>query len=242
MEHEDGTGAGRRRVLVGLGALVAVLAVAVAGLRVTGEDEAPTPSTTTTSTSTTVPPSTTTIPTAELDAAVFPDRAAGAGYADPRELARAYAERLGFLDPIVGVFTQGDARSGEVALRVTESGPPSVVLVRQLGDDRWYALGVVGEPIRLDTPAAGARLTAPQPLAGAAYAFEGTVSVALYVDGNDEPIAETVVTGRGDGTLGDFTGSIDFTVPAGATRGTLVLRDLGGEGGTVSASVVRIRF
>jgi hypothetical protein len=246
----DRRAATQRRVLYGLGGLVAVLAIVVGVLAVTdddGTDEATAGSTTTavpTTSSSTVAP-TTTVPAADLDLAMFPDRLGARSFTEPREVAKAFAvEVLGFSDPIVGPFNAGDARSGEVAIRVSESGPPTIVLLRQLSDQHWYAIGSSAEPIVLTTPTAGSVLTAPQPLLGQAYAFEGTVNVALYVDGNDDPIAETVVTGRGDGVLGDFSGEIDFPPPAGASRGRLVLRSLGGEDGdaTLAATAIRIRF
>jgi hypothetical protein len=245
----DDRASAQRRVLYGLGALVVVVAVVVGALALTGDDDDPesaVPTTTSSSTTTTsVVASTTVVPAAELDVAMFPDRLGTRSFDDPREAARAFAtEELGFDDPIVGVFNAGDSRSGEVAIRFSESGAPTVVLVRQLSDAHWYVLGAVAEPIVLTTPAAGAVLTAPQPLLGQAYAFEGTVNVALYVDGSEDPIAETVVTGRGDGILGDFSGEIDFTVPSGVTRGRLVLRSLGGEEGssTIAATAIRVRF
>lgn len=244
----DERASAQRRVLYGLGALVVVVAVIVGALALTGDDDDPEPvasTTTSSSTTTTVVASTTTVPAAELDIAMFPDRLGTRSFDDPREAARAFAtEELGFEDPIVGVFNAGDGRSGEVAIRFSESGAPTVVLVRQLSDEHWYVLGAAAEPIVLTTPAGGAVLTAPQPLLGQAYAFEGTVNVALYVDGSEDPIAETVVTGRGDGILGDFSGEIDFTVPSGVTRGRLVLRSLGGEEGatTIAATAIRVRF
>jgi hypothetical protein len=196
-------------------------------------------------TSTTAAAPTTTVAPAELDIAMFPDRLGTRSFSDAREVAKAFAvEVLGFADPVVGPFDAGDSRSGEVAVRVGEAGPPTVVLVRQLTDQHWYARGSSAEPIVLNSPTSGAVLVAPQPLLGEAYAFEGTVNVSLYVDGNEDAIAETVVTGRGDGVLGPFSGDIDFTVPAGATRGRLVLRSLGGEDGTatLAATAVRVRF
>jgi hypothetical protein len=245
----DDSGATQRQVLYGLGALVLVLALLVGILSLTDDGDDTTPSTTTSSTSastsstsTTAAPATT-IPDAELDIVMFPARDGARTFNDPRLVARAFAvDLLGFTDPVVGLYTAGDSRSGEVAIRVAEAGPPTVVLVRQLSNDNWYVLGAQAEPIVLTTPAAGTRLVAPQPLLGEAYAFEGTVNVSLYVDGTDDPIAQTVVTGRGDGILGPFAGEIDYTAPSGTTRGTLVLRSLGGEDGeaTMAATAIRV--
>ena len=57
------------------------------------------------------------------------------------------------------------------------------------------------------------------------------------MDGTQEPVAETFVTGRGDGVLGDFTGELTFDDPTGATHGVLVLTsDSGEDGAPIEAS------
>jgi hypothetical protein len=69
------------------------------------------------------------------------------------------------------------------------------------------------------------------------------VNVLLYVDGTQEPIAETFVTGRGDGVLGDFTGELTYDDPTGATHGVLVLTGESGEDGApVETSVIRVKL
>jgi hypothetical protein len=65
--------------------------------------------------------------------------------------------------------------------------------------------------------------------------------VLLFADGSTEPIARTFVTGRGDGVLGPFEGALEFDVPDGAERGTLVLISPSGEdGSTIAAAAVRV--
>ncbi len=99
------------------------------------------------------------------------------------------------------------------------------------------------DSIRLATPGERARISSPQALSGQAYAFEGTVDVRLFVDGTQEPIAGTFVTGRGDGVLGDFEGELSFVAPEGPTHGVLVLTSGGGEDGApIAAQVVRVRL
>src|SRR4029079_9167443 len=102
---------------------------------------------------------------------------------------------------------------GEVEVRASADGAPTVVLVRQLEDDSWFVIGSTTDSIQLATPEPRATITSPQELIGMAYAFEGTVNVRLYVDGTQEPVADTVVTGRRDGVLGDFSGKPASTVP-----------------------------
>jgi hypothetical protein len=119
----------------------------------------------------------------------------------------------------VGEFRPGDARSGEVPVRPTARGPETTVLVRQLSDDHWYVIGSATEDIGVDRPASGQLLVdSPQPLAGRALAFEGTVRVELVAylaDGRHVSLGETIVTGSGSPPAGPFTGSLDWS-PASA--------------------------
>ncbi len=241
----------RNRVLLGIGAMAAAAAIIVGVLAVTGDDQKiDTVATTTTATdqvtTTTTSPTTTTRVTGPVDPSVpvFPDATSSRRFDDPVAATRAFAvELLGFADPILGEFAQGDTRSGEVEVRSFAQGPPTTVLVRQLQDDSWFVIGASVASIRLDTPAAGATISSPQPLKGAAYAFEGRVVVRLYADGITKPIADTFVMGRGDGVLADFTGQLDFTLPAGAKHGVLVLFEPSAkDGSTSAATVIRVHF
>lgn len=244
----------RSRLLLALGSVAAAVAIVVGVIALNDDDDrtidtadttttAPEPSTTT---STSEPSTTTSALPAVVDPgpAVFPDPTSSRRFDDPAAAARAFAtDLLGFREPLVGDFMQGDSRSGEVEVRAFAQGNPTTVLVRQLEDDTWFVIGAAVESIRLDTPAQGATIASPQVLEGAAFAFEGTVNVRLFVDGVVEPIAETFVTGRGDGELGDFAGELAFDLPAGAQHGVLVLSEASGEdGSTVAATVIRVHF
>ena len=239
----------RKRLLIGLGSAAAVLAVVAGVLAVTQDDDEPvtTELTTTTTEGTTTTEATTTtsepaFATVDPDQPVFPDPTTSQRFDDPVAAATAFATELaGFSDPTVGPFMEGDARSGEVEVRAFPDGAPTTVLVRQLEDDAWWVIGAETESIQLATPAARDTITSPQALTGQAYAFEGTVAVRLYVDGVQEPVAETFVTGRGDGVLGDFEGELAFTAPAGATHGVLVLLSQSADdGATTEAQVLRV--
>jgi hypothetical protein len=241
----------RKRVLIGLGAVAAIVAVVVGALALTGDDDddpVATDGTTTTESTTTTTESTTTttIPFqgVDPDLPVFPDPTSSQRFDDPVAVATAFAsDFIGFTDPVVGEFESGDSRSGEVQVRGLEDGAPTTVLVRQLEDDSWFVIGATTDSIQLATPEPGATITSPQALVGMAYAFEGTVAVHLYVDGTQEPIADTFVTGRGDGVLGDFSGELEFTDATGATHGVLVLTSESGEDGApIEASVIRVKL
>lgn len=243
----------RTRMLVGIGAIAAAIAVVVGVVALQRDDgskvdavASTTETTRSTGATTTTEATTTTVfaPTVDPTTVVFPDPSTSRRFDDPAALVQSFAvDLLGFRDPILGDFAQGDSRSGEIEVRSSPEGQPTTVMVRQLEDDTWFVLGASVESIRLDTPAAGATITSPQALAGAAMAFEGTVDVALYADGVTEPIASTFVTGRGDGVMGDFSGELAFEAPTGSAYGVLVLYEPGAEdGSTIAATVIRVRF
>ena len=131
---------------------VAVAAVAVAALVIgvlADDDEdvstasttsAATTTTTTTSvaitTTTSTPATTTPVDPSATDAAVWPAPSSGRRFTDPVEAATTFAtEFVGFTDPVVGEFLQGDSRSGEVEVRPRADGPVTTVFVRLLGTD-----------------------------------------------------------------------------------------------------------
>jgi hypothetical protein len=136
----------------------------------------------------------------------------------------------------------GDSRSGEFEVRAVGTGPATTVLVRQMSDDNWYVLGATTPEIEVDEPTAGSAIDHPLQVAGRAAAYEGTVQVAVYGWGVDEPLGTGFVTGRGDGELGPFTGEIDWENPGGG-RGFVVFSSASAEdGSTWQATVVRVGF
>jgi hypothetical protein len=209
--------------------------------------------TTTAGASTTPPPATTNPPTTgapgttiprpvDTATAVWPTVASGARYTDPRAAAAGFAAFVGFDDPIVGEFLQGDARSGEVELRPTATGPVTTVFVRQLQDDLWWVLGSATGNIRLDSPGAGDAITTPVRLVGAANSFEGHVSVTIIEDDGAQPIATGYLTGA-MGELGPFDSEIGFLRPPGHRFGAILLTTTSAEDGRLwEAAVVRVQF
>lgn len=250
---DDQPDTNRKPLWIGLG-IVAVIAVAVGAFLLTRDDdddpvvaEETTTSTAVDGTTTTDADDTTTtvsFPTVDPDLPVFPDPTTSRRFDDPVAAATAFATDLvGMSDPVVGDFQAGDSRSGEVQLRATAEGAPTVALLRQLEDNTWFVIGATTDSIQLATPEPRATISSPQELVGMAYAYEGTVNVRLYVDGTQEPIAETIVTGRGDGVLGDFSGELDYTDTTGATHGVLLLSSAGGQDDSpLEASAIRVRL
>ena len=253
-------GDGRRRpttLIVALVVAVAVIIALVAALvwpRDGGDDTITEPTTTeapTTAAPTTAPttaPSTTTPSTpapapGDTATAVFPDPSTALRFDDPVAAARAFAvDFVGFTDPVIGDFAQGDSRSGEVEVRPRAEGPATTVFVRQLGTDgSWWVLGSATVNITLDSPATGDTITSPVGLTGSALAFEGHVNVEVRQDGASEPIGTGFVTGGGD-MMRPFSGEVAFTAPT-AEQGALVLLTYGGEDDRVlQAVVIRVAF
>jgi hypothetical protein len=180
----------------------------------------------------------------EVRTAVWPWFVTDLRYDDPVEAAVGFAtDYLEFVDPIAGEFMAGDSRSGEVEIRSVETGPATVVFVRQLtADDSWWVLGAASANITIDEPAALAEITSPLTVSGSASAFEGTVDVELRADGVGDPILEGFVTGSGSPEPGPYAETFEFTSP-GETGGALVMRSISSDdGSTLEASVLRIFY
>lgn len=206
------------------------------------------PDTTTPDTTT---PATTDAPTTEvpplpdnLRPAIWPWAHTDTRYDDPVDAATSFAtDFLGFDEPIVGEFMAGDSRSGEVEVRAFDTGPVTLVSVRQLTtDDDWWILAATSENITVDEPEYGAEVVSPLIVSGTVLAFEGTVDVELRADGNGEPIFEGFVTGSGGPEPGPYSESFEFTSP-GPLGGALVMLSRSSEdGSTIEAWTMRIFY
>lgn len=200
--------------------------------------------TTTTIAPTTTAPSTTTAPAGDTATAVWPWVDSDVRYDDPVEAARGFAiDFIGFTDPLIGEFVQGDSRSGEVEVRSIETFAPTIVFVRQLGpDDTWWVLGSATENIVVDAPEALATIASPLSVSGQSSAFEGTVEVEIRADGVDEPVFEGFVTGGGFEGLGPFAEVFAFPNPGGGS-GAIVFQTTSSDDGRIwEAGVIRVSF
>lgn len=255
---------GRPRRPVGLIIAIGVALAAIAALIAvlvwpSGEEGVVTETTTTLAPSTTATPTTepsitpTTAPgttaapppTLPLDTstAVFPFASSTARFHDPVDAARAFAvDFVGFTDPLVGEFRQGDARSGEVEVRPTADGPVTSVFVRQLTPGQsWWVLGAATDNIATDAPGPGDTIGSPVTVSGNAVAFEGVVNVEIRQDGTRQPLGTGTVMGGGD-ILRPFSGQITFSRPS-ADYGAVVFLTRSEQDGRVwEATVVRVRF
>lgn len=205
-----------------------------------------TPSTTSVSSTTTSSTTTTTSPQAARSIAVWPTAASGIRYDAPLAVARAFAlDYLHFVDPIIGQFQQGDARSGEVPVRTTAEGtapgPVTTVIVRQI-DGSWWVLGAATPNIVLTQPAALATISSPVQLRGTSTAFEATVNVSIREDDVAKPLVESFLMGGSNGQMGPFDASFTFASPT-STYGAIVLYTISSANGHVAeATVIRVRL
>ena len=187
---------------------------------------------------------TTALPPEVRAQALWPDVESVTRFDDPVEAARSFAvDLVGFTDPVLGEFRQGDSRSGEVELQPRAGGPVSIVLLRQLApDETWWVLAAVHEDIVIEKPQPRSVIDHPLRLSGRARAFEGTVQVSILADGSPDPIGEGFVTGSGGLDLGPFDGEIPFQTPQ-VDWGALVLYTESAEDGSVWAvTAIRVGF
>ena len=174
--------------------------------------------------------------------AVWPTTMSHIRYGLPEAAALGFATSyLHILNPVIGQFQQGDARSGEVPVRPSTTGPVTTVLVRQLGSDNsWWVLGAGTAAINLTAPTWNASITSPVALKGTSMAFEGTVQTQVR-DDNNAPVGKGYVTG-GSTSMGPFSGSLAFA-KATTKYGAVVLYTTSAENGAVvEAMVMRVRL
>jgi hypothetical protein len=199
-----------------------------------------TPTTTTTRTTTAT---TTTIPVPDVSTAVWPTVAGHDRYRTAIDAARSFAVGyLHFVDPVVGAFRPGDARSGEVSIQLRADGPVTTVVVRQLGSDgTWWVLGATTPNIVIAQPATLATIASPVELSGTSTAFEATVQYVVR-DDHTKPLAEGFVMGGANGTMGPFEAKVAFSRPT-SPYGAVTLYTLSSaDGHVLEATVIRVRL
>ncbi len=174
---------------------------------------------------------------------MWPTAASSTRYPTPEAAATGFAtDYLHMVNPVIGQFQQGDARSGEIPVQPSATGPVTTVLVRQLGSDNsWWVLGAGTAAIALSEPTWNASITSPVTLKGTAMAYEGTVQTQVREDDNSKTLGEGYVTG-GSMAMAPFSGSLAFT-RATTKYGAVVLYTTSAENGAVmEASVIRVQF
>lgn len=173
---------------------------------------------------------------------IWPPDGGDVAYSDPVDAATSFAtELVGFTDPIVGEYLEGDARSGEVEVRSRDDGPITVVFVRQLQGDAWSVIGAATADIALESPGTLDTITSPVALAGRATAFEGTVQTAV-TDADGERLGEGFVTGGALGELQPFDGDLAFEAPSGDHGAVLAYTVSARDGSVEQATATAVRF
>ncbi len=200
------------------------------------------PATTSAPTTSTIPSTTSAPTTVQPATAVWPFASSSTRYHDPVAAAKGFAVTyLGFVNPAVGAFQQGDSRSGEVTVRTSNTGPVTTVLVRQLTpDDTWWVLGATTPNLQLTAPATLATITSPVTVSGQSTAFEAVVNIEVRQDGTLTPLVATTAMGGSNGQMGPFSKSVAFASPA-APRGAIIVKTISAKDGTTAeATVIRV--
>jgi len=146
----------------------------------------------------------------------------------PEEAAEDFVREVLGVEPTLGDFQQGDARSGEITvLSPGEGGGTPVVrgtlLLRQLGGESgWFVIGVASD-VQTFTSPAGGELVAPGPLTveASGRGFEATVVVSARIAGQaGEPLDQVVAQGGAFADPAPFTVELDLS---GAAPGDTVI-------------------
>lgn len=205
------------------------------------------PSTTTTAapgTTTIAPTTTTAISTTDPAFVVWPFPDSDVRFDDPIDAATSFAvDLVGFVDPVVGEFREGDRRSGEIEVRHGATGPATTVLLRRLGpEDTWWVLGSIATNIDVTEPVAQSAVDDPLQMAGRSRVFEGTVEVDVVADGSTDRIGSGFVTGGSGPDFGPFSGSMRFTSPKGGWGSVIFFTRSMEDGQVWEATTVRVGF
>ena len=179
------------------------------------------------------------------DSAVWPSASSSTRYTDPVDAATGFATSfLGFVNPIVGDFQQGDTRSGEVAVQTADAGATTTVVVRQLGpDDSWWVLGAVTPNLQIAKPEALATVTSPLTVSGQSTAFEATIEVEVRADGQTEPVVGGNTMGGSMGEMGPFSIGLSFLPAPTVSGGAIVVKTMSPKDGNIAeATVIRVHF
>ncbi|WP_411731369.1 Gmad2 immunoglobulin-like domain-containing protein [Paeniglutamicibacter sp.] len=183
------------------------------------------------------------LPAGEAATVIWPDPGGALRYGTPQDAAGGFAEDFaGFTDPVYGEFMQGDSRSGELEVRPVADGAVTTVLLRQLSDGQWYAIGAASSEIQLDVPVASALISSPVALSGSSRAFEATVNVEVHAHGTVEPLGTGIVMGGSGPDLAPFSGSIQWENPGTGTGVLLLFVSSAQDGSVWTAAAVPVGF
>ena len=120
----------------------------------------------------------------------------------PESAASAAVRDLIGVEPVLGDFMAGDARSGEIEVLSQVGTIPTVrslLLMRQLGPaDEWSVIGAVSTTITIDAPQSrSVRPPGIVSVSGSARGFEGLVVVTAHRLGNRPELIDQTQTQAG---------------------------------------------
>jgi hypothetical protein len=124
--------------------------------------------------------------------------------ATPEEAAASFVTEVLGVDPVLGDFLAGDARSGEISVfspgevegaDLLERG---VLMLRMIGpDDGWFVIAAASPGITIETPQALDRVSAgPTVVSGEGRGFESTIVATAFRSGDVDDVLDQVI-GRG---------------------------------------------
>ncbi len=148
-------------------------------------------------------------------------------FATPEDAASDFISTILGVPAVLGDFVQGDARSGEMVVFLTDGerdldSPRATLVMRQLGpSDGWFVIGAVSDGASISEPTSGA-IVSPGPVAvsGKARGFEATIVVEAFLAGSSDKLDQVVAQ------AGNFDELLPFTVTLkldGAESGDIVV-------------------
>lgn len=166
-------------------------------------------------------------------------------FLDPREAVRSFLVDFAGVTPTrIGDYFAGDSRSGEVPVVTAGGRHTGLVLVRQLGEaGRFTVVGAVEDRLTIDRPGGLDVVSSPVSVSGrSAGAFEGTVVIDLFLDGDepDDPSGrEPAIGGQAD--LQPYEAEVELAEPSSATGATVLVRTFSAEDGSAErVAAVRV--
>ena len=172
----------------------------------------------TTITPTTAPPPTT-VPGVERFVAVWP--AADVVFDTPEDAASDFIDQVFGVEPLIGEFMQGDARSGEIEVLSplddadpATTAPTGVILfLRRLGpSDGWFVLSAVSEGVTIGVPELGDEVPAGDlTVEGTGRGFEGTVVVRALVPADPPDVLDFEITATDWSTPVPYSATLDLS-------------------------------
>lgn len=167
-----------------------------------------------------------TVPPPLEQPAIWP--ASGVVFDEPELAAADFVVHVLGVPPVLGPFAAGDARSGEI--EVLSPGSPATsrgtLLMRQLGPSSgWFITGIVNDVANVTLPAQGdvvprGALT----VEGTGYGFEASVSIAVYVAGEEVALDQVTTQAGTMETPGTFSVTLDASAASAGQTVMILVR------------------